>query len=185
MWFSHNPKFEDLYNACEASMPVLGAYIMYKAKKENLGLDDYSLAQVNRAAQLLGEYLDSASISMEETESSCDVVSFPLYSMEDDLKKMKKLLEIDEVISKKEKELHERANADQKKILKLSPPKRIDLLKEKFSEITACKNCVYNMVRANGDQVLDTIEEIIYTLHQTDQDLFCMDSMLSRKIKMY
>jgi hypothetical protein len=165
-WYSHDPKFEDLYDASVAAMPVLGALLPYLAKKGQ----DYSVQSVSRALEVLAEYLDSASLSLRETEEGTDIVSTMIYSVESDVAKARNLLAINSVVKKKESELHKRASPALKKLLKLSPRKRLENLKARFQEVRTAKNYVYNFVRISGKDLLPVIEQALPDLHPTDQD---------------
>lgn len=165
-WYSHDPKFEDLYDASTAAMPVLGAAMIYLAKQD----EAYAVQQVSRAADLLGEYLDSASLSLRETEEGTAIVSTMLYAVEDKIAKAKGLLAINPVVKEKEAELLKRASPALKKLLKLSPKKRLEVLKDRFQEVRTAKNYLYNFVRLSGKDLLPVIDEALPRLHPMDQD---------------
>jgi hypothetical protein len=172
LWFSLDPKFEDLFDVCTAAMPVLGAYIIHKTKNENVPKDDFSLVQVSRLADLLAGYLDSGAISLGETEEAANIISYPCYSLDAELGKIRNLLKVDSVIVKKEEELNAGATAGLKEILKLSPKERIVRLKDKSTDLNTCKNCVYNIIRSCGKSLLKPLAQNIHKLAPTDQDFF-------------
>jgi hypothetical protein len=165
-WYSHDPKFEDLYDASVAAMPVLGAMLAYLAKKG----EDYSVQRVSRALEILADYLDSASLSLSETEEGTDIVSTMIYAIESDVAKARSLLAINSVVKKKEAQVQQRASPSLRKLLKLSPTKRLENLKARFQEVRTAKNYVYNFVRISGKDLLPLIEEALSDLHPTDQD---------------
>jgi len=165
-WYSHDPKFEDLYDASVAAMPVLGAMLAYLAKKGQ----GHSAQSVSRALEVLADYLDSASLSLRETEEGTDIVSTMIYSVESDVAKARNLLAINSVVKKKEAALQKRASPALKKLLKLSPRKRLENLKDRFQEVRTAKNYVYNFVRISGKDLLPVIEEALPDLHPMDQD---------------
>lgn len=168
-WYRHENRFEDVYNAALVAMPVLGGYVVAKAAKEKLALTDYPLSKVNRGMQILAAYLDGSPIEVAESEDPADLVSTPCYSIESDLAELPDVLTVD-VAREKDAELRAEGGAEWKESLDKNAAERIALLKERFSDITACKNCVYNIVREIGKNILPAIEEALSSLLPADQD---------------
>jgi hypothetical protein len=170
-WYSHDPLFEDLYDVCRASLPVLNGYILSKVRQEGLRIEDYPLSDVTLAARVLENYIGRKRFELDEDRESVRIIAMPCYTMEDDLKDMKHLLSIDPGIEKTENDLKQGATDEFKNLLEGSPALRIERLKEKLGEVAACKNCIYNIIRKIGDRLLTDIELSIFALHPADQDI--------------
>jgi len=163
-WFSHNPLFQDVYDAARAMMPVFGAYIVLAAKR---GESDFGS---KRAADLLADYLDDGALSLRPNEDSCDVVKSPCYAIESALDAVADLMSIGGEIIELEAKLAEGASEGLAKILALPPKGRVSVLKERMLEVAGSKNAVYNIVRVAGIRMLPAIEAHLGSLHPRDQD---------------
>lgn len=173
-WYSHEPKFDDLYAAATACMTVLGATMIHLIRNEGEDKDSFEVSRIMNAMEVLGSYLDKATLSLPEGQESTNAVSLPLYSISDKVNETPKLMEVDASIIEKERFLAQKAKQDPllAAALDRSPGERIEHLKNLFSSVTASKNFVYNIVRTHGESLIPEIEKLVPRLHPTDQDFF-------------
>ncbi|MCC6811519.1 MAG: hypothetical protein IT381_29080 [Deltaproteobacteria bacterium] len=171
-WYAHEPELSDLRDAALAVMPVVGGYAQRMHDKGETDAS-YPLRDVLRAAEILAEYLDAASLTLRGDEDGAAIVVAAAYAMEDEVKKAgKKLLSSPPHVVKAERRLQALAKTRPglKKLLALSPAKRVERLKVVFRCVTIAKNDAYNFVRTSGSGSLALIERTLKKLHPADQD---------------
>lgn len=166
LWFSHDPAFDDLYDAATAALPVLAGYMM------DLAMRGEDVASLNRVLNLLAVYLDEAALESPATTESSFVIRMGLHGIDEALdQRPTTILDISPVVREKQDAILARTDlsAALRTLLGAADGDKIRALHERFTDLSVAKNILYNIVRAAGEALLPVIEAHIFDLHPADQ----------------
>ena len=157
--------FQDITCAMIACMPVFGGYILANGGKEE---DRFTRDEVKKTLDIAGAILDGRPFSISEWQDPAELLKLP-YDFTEKAGAIGNLLSVTSLIEEQEAHLQAIEEPGIAELMKLGTMERVERYTEVIQSISTCKNCVYNIVRNSGDQLLGEIEAHIDSLIPADQ----------------